>query len=183
MKAKIDTQLTGQSSLTPFMNIGDGYNSKKVGTFDMQDRLDGKIDKLTSMMGKLTAQGSNQNKPFKPKIYQCKGEDKQGIIIIRITIRIDTDQIVEIEACHSGVEHSMAKTEEGHNMLTIIEMTLREEILGGHKITEVNILEVDIKLTIEMKTLEEVEVGLEKDNIQVILEGMIEAVVVGLDQV
>ena len=34
------------------MNVRDGYNSKKVVTFDMQDRLDDKIDKLTSMMSK-----------------------------------------------------------------------------------------------------------------------------------
>ena len=54
------------------MNVRDGYNSKKVVTFDMQDRLDYKIDKLTSIMSKLTAQGSNQNKPFKLKIYQGK---------------------------------------------------------------------------------------------------------------
>ena len=54
------------------MNIRDGYNCKKVVTFDMQDRLDDKIDKLTSIMSKLTAQGSNQNKQFKPKIYQSK---------------------------------------------------------------------------------------------------------------
>ena len=53
------------------MNIKDAYNSKKL-TFDMQDRLDNKIDKLTSMMNKLTAQGNNQNKQFKPKIYQGK---------------------------------------------------------------------------------------------------------------
>ena len=54
------------------MNVRDGYNSKKVVTFDMQDRLHDKIDKLTSMKNKLTAQGNNQNKPFKPKIYQGK---------------------------------------------------------------------------------------------------------------
>ena len=54
------------------MNIRDGYKSKKVVTFVMQDRLDDKIDKLTSMMSKLTAQGNNQNKQFKPKIYQRK---------------------------------------------------------------------------------------------------------------
>ena len=54
------------------MSIRDGYNSKKVVTLDTQDRLDGKIDKLTSMMTKLTAQGNNQNKQFKPKIYQGK---------------------------------------------------------------------------------------------------------------
>ena len=71
-KEKIGRQLVAQLSSTPFMNIRDGYNSKKSGMFDIQDRLDDKIDKLTSMMSKLTAQGSNQNKPFKPKIYQGK---------------------------------------------------------------------------------------------------------------
>ena len=35
-----------------------------------QDSLDDKIDKLTLMMSKLTAQGDNMNKQFKPKIYQ-----------------------------------------------------------------------------------------------------------------
>ena len=61
-----------QSSSIPFMNIRDGYNCKKNVSYDTQDRLDDKIDKLTSMMSKLTAQGSNQNKPFQPKIYQGK---------------------------------------------------------------------------------------------------------------
>ena len=65
-----DRQLAGQSYSTPFMNIKDGYNGKA--TFGMQDRLDDKIDKLTLMMSKLTAQGNNQNKQFKPKICQGK---------------------------------------------------------------------------------------------------------------
>ena len=64
-KEKIDMQLAGQSSSTPFMNITDGYNTKKVITFDMQDRIDNKIDKLTSIMSKLTAQGKTLNKQFK----------------------------------------------------------------------------------------------------------------------
>ena len=50
---KIDRQLAGQSSSMPFMNIKDGYISKKV-TFDTQDSLDEKIDRLMSMMNKLT---------------------------------------------------------------------------------------------------------------------------------
>ena len=54
------------------MNIRDGYNSKKVVTFDTQDRLDDKIDRLTSMMHKLTTQGNSQNKQFKPKICHSK---------------------------------------------------------------------------------------------------------------
>ena len=41
-------------------------------TFDTQDRLDNKLDKITSMISKLTAEGSSQNRPFKPKIYQGK---------------------------------------------------------------------------------------------------------------
>ena len=53
------------------MSIKDGYNSKKV-TFDMQDRLDDKIDKSTLMMSKLTVQSKKQNKQFEPKIYQGK---------------------------------------------------------------------------------------------------------------
>ena len=53
------------------MNMKDEYNSKKI-TFDIQDSLDDKIDKLTSIMSKLTAQDDNQNKQFKPKIYQSK---------------------------------------------------------------------------------------------------------------
>ena len=55
------------------MNIQEGYNSnKKVVTFNTQDRLGDKIDKLTSMMSKLTAQCSSQNRLFKSKIYQGK---------------------------------------------------------------------------------------------------------------
>ena len=72
-KEKIDGQLAGQSSSTPFINKQDGYNSdKKVVTFDTQDRLDDKLDKITSIMNKLTAQGSSQNRLFKPKIYQVR---------------------------------------------------------------------------------------------------------------
>ena len=54
IKEKIDIQLAGQSSSTPFMSIKDSYNNKKV-TFDMQDRLEDKIDRLTVMMSKLAA--------------------------------------------------------------------------------------------------------------------------------
>ena len=49
MKEMIDRQLAGQSSSTPLMNIKDSYN-KKV-TFDTQDGLEDKIDRLTLMMG------------------------------------------------------------------------------------------------------------------------------------
>ena len=67
--------------------------------------------------------------------------------------------------------------------LKIIEMTLGEDILEECRIIEVRILDVDIEVIIETMTLEEVKVDIEKDYIQVILEGMIEAVVVDQDQV
>ena len=63
-KEKIDRQLTGQTSLTPFMNIQDNY-SKRM-TFDMMDGIEQKIDKLMSMMVKLVTEDKEQNKPFKP---------------------------------------------------------------------------------------------------------------------
>ena len=70
-KEKIDSQLAGKSSFTPLMDIKDVNNSKKI-TFDTQDSLEEKIDRLRSMMSKLTAQDDGQNIQFKPKIYQSK---------------------------------------------------------------------------------------------------------------
>ena len=70
-KEKIDRQLVGQSFSAPFMNIRDGYNSKKV-TFDTWDSLEEKTDRLISMMSKLTPQDDSQNKQLKPKIYYGK---------------------------------------------------------------------------------------------------------------
>ena len=68
----------------------------------MQDSLDDNIDRLTSMISKLTAQDDNPNKHLKSKIYKANGEDKQEIsrikiIMVREITKIDIDQIVEIE--------------------------------------------------------------------------------------
>ena len=49
-KEKIDKQLAGQSSSTPFMNIGDNQ-CKKV-SFNMQDDLEQKIDEIVTLVGK-----------------------------------------------------------------------------------------------------------------------------------
>ena len=97
---------------------------------------------------------------------------------------MDIDQIVEIEGHHSEVEVSMDRIiGENHDMSILIEMTLGETISEKCKIIEVKCFEVDIDVITEMTTLEEVEVGLGKDIIPAILEGMTEAVAVGLDQV
>ena len=73
--------------------------------------------------------------------------------------------------------------EEGCYMLVPIQMILEETILEKCKIIEVKILEVDIEVIIEMASFEEVDVGHGKDNIHIILEGIIEAVAVGQDLV
>ena len=67
-KEKIDKQLAGQTSSTPFMSVKDGL-SKRV-TFNAADDLEQKIDRLTVMMGKLVTEDEGQSKPFKPQVYQ-----------------------------------------------------------------------------------------------------------------
>ena len=95
--------------------------------------------------------------------------------MIRVIIKIDIYQIVEVEGHHSEVEVNMGRIiKEDHSMSILIEMNLGETIFKKCKAIEVKISEVDVELIIEMTTLEKVEVGLGKDNIQVILEGMIE---------
>ena len=67
-KEKIDKQLAGQTSSTPFMSIRDSQ-SKRV-SFNMPDDLEQKIDRLTVMMGKLVMEDKGHLKPFKPQVYQ-----------------------------------------------------------------------------------------------------------------
>ena len=63
-KEKIDRQLAGQTSLTPFMSIKEGFGKKVI--FDMTDGIEQKIDKLIVMMDRLVTEDKGQNKPFKP---------------------------------------------------------------------------------------------------------------------
>ena len=86
--------------------------------------------------------------------------------MMKANIKIGTDQIVEIGECHLEVEPSTDRIlEEGH------------KILKECRIIEVKILEVDIEVTIAMKILKEVKVGLEKDSIQIIFKEIIKALV------
>ena len=75
-KEKLDKQLTGQTSTSPFMNIRDG-TERKV-SFNARDELGDKIDKLTVMMSRLAAKDSNVKRPFKPQIYKGRGSYPQG---------------------------------------------------------------------------------------------------------
>ena len=73
-KEKLDRQLTGQTSTSPFMNIRDGTD-KRV-SFSARDELGDKIDKLTVVMGKLAAKDNHERRPFKPQIYKRGGQGR-----------------------------------------------------------------------------------------------------------
>ena len=57
-KEKLDRQLTGQTSTSPFMNLRDGTD-KRV-SFNARDELGDKIDKLTVVMSKLAAKDNHE---------------------------------------------------------------------------------------------------------------------------
>ena len=63
-KEKLDKQLTGQTSTSPFMSIRDGTERRVP--FNTRDELGDKIDKLILVMSKLTARDSHERRPFKP---------------------------------------------------------------------------------------------------------------------
>ena len=73
-KEKLDKQLMGQSSASPFMNIRDG-TERRV-SFSTRDELGDKIDKLTVAMSRLAAKDNHEKRPFKPQIYKSRGQNR-----------------------------------------------------------------------------------------------------------
>ena len=65
-KEKLDKQLTGQTSASPFMNMREG-TERKV-SFNARDELGDKIDKLTAMMSRLVAKDCSQKALQTPNI-------------------------------------------------------------------------------------------------------------------
>ena len=134
-------------------------------------------------MSELTALGISQNRPFKPKIYQGKrrGQVRNYYDQDRYQNRYRSNS-EDRRMSYRGRAQCGQTIEEGCTMIKTIEVTLGDEILEEHKIIKLRILEVDMEVTLEMITLEEVEVGLEKDSTQVTSEEIRE-VVVDQDQV
>ena len=109
LNKEIDRHPAGQTSSTPFMNTWKGYNSnKKTISFDTQNSLDDKIDKLTSMMSKLSTQDSNKTDHLSIKYIKVKG--KAGLIMAKIDIEIATDQTVEIDIIDYHIEVDLSVT-------------------------------------------------------------------------
>ena len=73
-KEKLDKQLTGQTSTSPFMSVRD-RTDRRV-SFNTRHELRDKIDKLTVVMSKLAAKDSHERKPFKPQIYKSRGQNR-----------------------------------------------------------------------------------------------------------
>ena len=73
-KEKLDKQLTGQTSTSPFMNVRDGTDRKV--SFNTRDEFGDKIDKLTVVMSRLAAKDSHEKRPFKPQIYKSRGQNR-----------------------------------------------------------------------------------------------------------
>ena len=72
-KEKLDKQLTGQTSSSPFMTVRDG-TERRV-SFNTRDKLGDKINKLTVVMSRLAAK-DNHVRPFKPQIYKSRGQNR-----------------------------------------------------------------------------------------------------------
>ena len=67
---KLDKQLTGQNSASPFMNIRDG-TERKV-SFNTRDELGDKIDKLTVAMSRLAAKDRHEKGPLNHKYIRVE---------------------------------------------------------------------------------------------------------------
>ena len=89
-KEKLDKQLMGQSSDSPFMNIRDG--TERTVSFSARDELGDKIDKLTVAMSRLAAKDNHEKRPFKPQIYKTRGQNRS---LTRKSSRIG--QVIGIE--------------------------------------------------------------------------------------
>ena len=106
--------------------------------FDTQDRLDGKIDKLTSMKSKLTTQDSNQNRPFKLKNYQGKrrGQTRNyyNQDIYQSRYRSNCGERYSRMPYRGRAQYRQSY--KGHSMFKIIEVISEDEILEECKISQ-----------------------------------------------
>ena len=73
-KEKLDKQLTGQTSTSPFMSIRD--RTDRIVSFNTREELGDKIDKLKVIMSKLAAKDSHERRPFKPQTYKSRGQNR-----------------------------------------------------------------------------------------------------------
>ena len=87
----LDKQLMGQTSTSPFMNIGD-ETERKVSS-NARDELGDKMDKLTVMMSRIVAKDSDNKRSFKPQIHKSRGSypKVRTETMIKEIIKIEVD--------------------------------------------------------------------------------------------
>ena len=133
-KEELDKQLTGQTSISPFMNVRDA-TERKV-SFNIRDEFGDKIDKLTVVLSRLAAKDSHEKGPSNPKYIRV--EVRIGLIIREVIRR---GQIV-------GTGDNLQVVDPDRT----IETAILEETLEGmvDKIIEEDIEMIDIMITIEV---------------------------------
>ena len=161
-KEKLDKQLTGQTSTSPFMSIREG-TGKRV-SFNARDELGNKIDKLTMVMSKLAATDNHKRRPFRPYVY------------IRVEDRIDPITKGDISLGQMIRTGTMAQAEMQYKIIKVIGL---EEALGG--ITD-KIVERYIGMKGIIITAIEIEIDQGREHLQEIIEETEVLAMTGLDQ-
>ena len=103
-KEKLDKQLTGKASTSPFISIREGA-SRRV-SFDTREELNDKIDKLTVMIGKLVVKIVVGSDNLNPR-YIKAGVKVRTEVIVKEIIRTGTGQTIDQIV---GIEDSSGKT-------------------------------------------------------------------------
>ena len=131
-KEKLDKQLTGQTSTSPFMSIRE-RTDKRV-SLNTKDKLGDKIDKLTVVMSKLVAKDSHERRHHRyvkvgDKIGLMVKEDIQPAQMIETRVMEQTiiqDKIIEVidlEEISEGItDRIVQKNTEVKGIVTAIEM-------------------------------------------------------------
>ena len=170
-KEKLDKQLTGQTSTSPFMNVRDG-TERRV-SFNTRDELGDKIDKLTVVMSRLAAKDSHERRPFKPKYTQV--EVRIDLIIREVIITgqivgtgdnlqiIDPDRTIEIaifeDTLEGMVEKIIEEVIEIMDIMIAIEAGVDQE--KGHLQEIIVVAEIEVQVTVDQDhDLKPVQIGI-----------------------
>ena len=148
-KEKIDRQLAGHTSSTPFMSIREGFN-KKV-TFDMTDGIEQKTDILMVMMGKLVMEDKGQNRAFKPQDYQSNRS--RGQTRCKYNQRRSQDRFRSNNAYRGRPRYGQDYMEARQDIILIMEvvMGITQEVIKGMRGLIITIIEgkvIEVKITI-----------------------------------
>ena len=160
-KEKLDKQLTGQASTSPFMRIREGASGRV--SFDTREGLNEKIDKLMVMVGKVAAKDSDRIRQFSPRYIKVEVDVRTEVIVKEI-IRIGTGQTIDQIV---GIEDSSDKTEIDPDLSEVIDGVV-SKIIPEDRVYRIAEESIEI-IVIEMVVTTEVGTGLEKDHFQEIM--------------